>query len=449
MRRIKLTVWMLVLLLLAAFLSTALSWLLSSQLPIGTTTIPRYYYTTEAKTIQDVKQDITRYQSGQTPNGPYEWAVYGADGRRINASDQYPENLTPSRLLAAQTPTERDPSNKGKVRTLHHIEAISLPNDESGFFLTVQTEKPKLNEYQVGNPNAFFILQVILFILFLLLLTRWIAGLFRELERRLERLTVEPPPTDPLPPVKGPKEFKLFAQSIERIEQELRTLRQRDQERFVEQLRLITSLSHDLRTPLTSIQGFIQWLTEKHETLSATERAELLAIVTRQSETLASRIDELFTLAKLSNTDYPVERISLDLVTLTEQVLELFPGTTATVDGPAHATLFADPLLLRRLLENLIRNATLHGTGDLRITIEEDPEILQLSCSNAIANTYTPEELNEWLTPFGTSDASRSSGGSGIGLSIVQQIMARHHGNVQLTSADNYFSVTCRFPRHS
>ncbi|MEW8976027.1 MAG: histidine kinase dimerization/phospho-acceptor domain-containing protein, partial [Exiguobacterium sp.] len=302
MRRLKLTVWMLVLLLLAAFLSMALSWLLSSQFPIGTS-IPRYYYTTEAKTIQDVKQDIMRYQNGQSPNGPYEWAVYGADGRRINASDQYPKDLTPSRLLAVQTPTERDPSNTGKVRTLHHIEAISLPNDESGFFLTVQTDKPTLNEYQVGNPSAFFILQVLLFILFLLLLTRWIAGLFRELERRLERLTVEPPPTDPLPPVKGPKEFKLFAQSIERIEQELRTLRQRDQERFVEQLRLITSLSHDLRTPLTSIQGFIQWLTEKHETLSATERAELLAIVTRQSETLASRIDELFTLAKLSNTD--------------------------------------------------------------------------------------------------------------------------------------------------
>ena len=116
MRRIKLTVWMLVLLLLAAFLSTALSWLLSSQFPIGSTTIPRYYYTTEAQTIQDVKQDITRYQNGQTPNGPYEWAVYGADGRRINASNQYPEDLTPSRLLAAQTPTERDPSNKGKVR---------------------------------------------------------------------------------------------------------------------------------------------------------------------------------------------------------------------------------------------------------------------------------------------------------------------------------------------
>ncbi|MBF8154586.1 sensor histidine kinase [Exiguobacterium sp. TBG-PICH-001] len=449
MRRIKLTVWMLVLLLLAALLSTALSWLLSSQLPIGTTTIPRYYYTTEAQTIQDVKQDITRYQQGQTPNGPYEWAVYGADGRRIAASDKYPEDLTPSRLLAAQTPSEREPSNEGKIRTLHHIEAISLPNDESGFFLTVKREKPTLNEYQVGNPNAFFILQVGLFILFLLLLTRWIAGLFRELERRLERLTVEPPPTESLPPVRGPKEFKLFAQSIERIEQELRTLRMRDQERFVEQLRLITSLSHDLRTPLTSIQGFIQWLTEKHETLSATERTELLAVVTRQSETLAARIDELFTLAKLSNTDYPVERISLDLVTLTEQVLELFPSTSATVNAPAHATLFADPMLLRRLLENLIRNATLHGTGDLRITIKEETEGVQLICSNAIESTYTLEELNEWLTPFGTSDASRSSGGSGIGLSIVQQIMARHAGNVALTSQDNRFIVTCRFPHVS
>ncbi|HAB33061.1 MAG TPA: hypothetical protein DCE40_02985 [Exiguobacterium sp.] len=53
------------------------------------------------------------------------------------------------------------------------------------------------------------------------------------------------------------------------------------------------------------------------------------------------------------------------------------------------------------------------------------------------------------MTPFGTSDASRSSGGSGISLSIVQQIMARHQGSVQHTSADKHFSVTCRFPRHS
>jgi len=449
MRRIKLTVWMLVLLLLAAVLSTALAWLLASQLPLGTKTVPRYYYTTEQEVVQDVKRDIARYENGQSPNGPYEWAVYSADSRRLDASDKFPKDLTPSRLLAAQTPTEREPSDIGTIRTLHHIEAISLPNGASGFFLTVQTDKPRLNEYQVGNSNAFFVLQVGLFILFLLLLTRWIAGLFRELERRLERLTVEPPPTESLPPVKGPKEFKLFAQSIERIEQELRTLRMRDQERFVQQLRLITSLSHDLRTPLTSIQGFIQWLTEKHETLSTTERAELLAIVTRQSETLAARIDELFTLAKLSNTDYPVERISLDLVTLTEQVLELFPGTSSTVNGPAHATLFADPMLLRRLLENLIRNATLHGTGDLRITINDDAEGIQLICSNAIESTYTLGELNEWLTPFGTSDASRSSGGSGIGLSIVQQIMARHAGNVALTSQDNRFIVTCRFPHIS
>lgn len=92
---------------------------------------------------------------------------------------------------------------------------------------------------------------------------------------------------------------------------------------------------------------------------------------------------------------------------------------------------------------------TLHGTGDLRISIKDETEGIQLICSNAIESTYTLEELNEWLTPFGTSDASRSSGGSGIGLSIVQQIMARHEGNVALTSKDNRFIVTCRFPHSS
>lgn len=92
---------------------------------------------------------------------------------------------------------------------------------------------------------------------------------------------------------------------------------------------------------------------------------------------------------------------------------------------------------------------TLHGIGDLRISIKEGAQGIQLICSNAIETIYTLEELNACLTPFGTFDASRSSGGSGIGLSIVQQIMARHQGSFQLTSADKHFSVTCRFPRHS
>ncbi len=74
MRRIKLTVWMLVL-LLAAVLSTALAWLLASQLPLGTKTVPRYYYTTEQEVVQDVKRDIARYENGQSPtvlmSGPF------------------------------------------------------------------------------------------------------------------------------------------------------------------------------------------------------------------------------------------------------------------------------------------------------------------------------------------------------------------------------------------
>jgi len=93
---------------------------------------------------------------------------------------------------------------------------------------------------------------------------------------------------------------------------------------------------------------------------------------------------------------------------------------------------------------------TLHGIGDLRISIKEGAQSIQLICSNAIANTYTPEELNEWLTPFGTSDASRSSGGSGIGLSQTTTFLSRVVFRVIRKSASDalvgcFFGLGCYF----
>lgn len=444
--RFKLTSWMTVLLLAAAFLSTALAWLIASQLPLGTKNVPRYYYPTEQDITQRVERDIKRYESGQTPNGDYEWAVYRSNGTRVDASPDFPRTMTPSRLLAAQTPGERDPSDESDVRTLHHMQAINLGESSPGYFLSIETVTPRLNQYQVGNSTAFFFLQLGLFILFLFGMTRWIAGLFRQLETRLERLVEPDHAVSPLRPVKGPREFKTFAHSIERVGDELDVLRRNEQERFTEQLRLITSLSHDLRTPLTSIQGFVQWLSEHHTTLSDQERTDVLAIVSRQSETLASRIDELFMLAKLSNKDYPVHMTSLDFVTLLHQVAEQHPETTYQYTGPAHLTVQADPNLLRRLIENLVRNATLHGTGDLSFEVLQESGHLTFRCSNAIAETLTPHQLTELATPFVTSDMSRSNGGSGIGLSIIEQIVARHNGTMQLTSDQNRFIVSVVLP---
>lgn len=444
--RFKLTSWMTVLLLVAAFLSTAFAWLIASQIPLGTKNVPRYYYPTEQDITQRVERDIKRFESGQTPNGDYEWAVYRSNGTRVDASPDFPRTMTPSRLLAAQTPGERDPSDESDVRTLYHMQAIDLDEDAPGYFLSIEKVTPRLNEYQVGNSTAFFILQLGLFLLFLFGMTRWIASLFHQLERRLERLTEPEIASVSLAPVKGPREFKSFAHSIERVGDELDVLRRNERERFTEQLRLITSLSHDLRTPLTSIQGFVQWLSEHHTTLSDQERTDVLAIISRQSETLAARIEELFMLAKLTNKDYPVHLASLDFVTLLHQVVEQHPETPYQYEGPAHLTVRADPNLMRRLIENLVRNATLHGNGDLSFEVIPEDQQLTFRCSNAVPVTLTLDQLAELATPFVTSDASRSNGGSGIGLSIIEQIIARHDGTMQLASEQNRFIVSIRLP---
>ena len=98
--RFKLTSWMTVLLLAAAFLSTALAWLIASQLPLGTKNVPRYYYPTEQDITQRVERDIKRYESGQTPNGDYEWAVYRSNGTRVDASRRLSADDDPESLIS-------------------------------------------------------------------------------------------------------------------------------------------------------------------------------------------------------------------------------------------------------------------------------------------------------------------------------------------------------------
>ncbi|WP_029332430.1 sensor histidine kinase [Exiguobacterium oxidotolerans] len=447
MRRFKLTVWMTIMLILAAVLSTTLAWLIASQIPLGAKTVPRYYYPTEQDIAQRVGQDIKRYESGAQPTGDYEWAIYRADGRLLTASPDFPQSMTPSRLLDVQTLTEREPGDRPEVRTLHYMTAVDVGDETPGYFLSLETVKPRLNEYQVGNPVMFFVVQLILFIVFILLLTRWIAHLFKQLELRLKRLTTTVPETAP-EPLAGPREFRAFAQSIDTVGDELMLLRKREQERFTQQIHLITSLSHDLRTPLTSIQGFIQWLSEHNQTLSDSERAEFLSIVSRQSETLAARIDELFALAKLSNKEYPVHLEPVDFVTLLHQVASQHPDTSYRYEGPEQLVLQVDPQLIVRLIENLIRNAELHGTGQLLFHIVRQPDHMLFSCSNAIDHALTTDQLEAFETPFVNSDVSRSNGGSGIGLSIVKQIVARHSGTFRLDSQDGRFIVTLQFPIH-
>ncbi|ACB59777.1 signal transduction histidine kinase [Exiguobacterium sp. PvP048] len=122
------------------------------------------------------------------------------------------------------------------------------------------------------------------------------------------------------------------------------------------------------------------------------------------------------------------------------------PETTYRYAGPAHLSVQAAPNLLRRLIENLVRNATLHGTGDLSFEVLQESGHLTFRCSNAIPETLTPHQLTELATPFVTSDMSRSNGGSGIGLSIIEQIVARHNGTMQLTSEQNRFIVSVVLP---
>ncbi|WP_110111770.1 HAMP domain-containing sensor histidine kinase [Bacillus sp. CGMCC 1.16541] len=446
MKKINLTIWLGVALFGCFVLSFLVSWSLTSQFPIGKETSPRYYYSTYEESKQRIEQDIQTYEKSGQLDVDYEWAIYSSSGEAVDKSARYPNELTPTRFLSKVDPTKRQPSTKPEERLLHYMSNIALPNEnEPAFFLAIERERGQLNRLQVGNANWYMFFSVVAFVGLTTLLTRYISKRFRRWEHHLRLLSQGK--EQAFQPNGGPKEFYQFERTMQEVEHELWTLRKKEAARYQEKIRLITSLSHDLRTPLTSIQGYVQWLTDQNDKLSNEQRLDSLHVLTRQTEKLGGRIEELFTLAKLSDAHYPIERTELDLVTLLKQVIDTIPSFTYRYEGPERLLFSGDAMLLVRLIENVAKNAWKHGEGNVVWELRENEYDIELVCSNDISHTLSKDEVNQFTEMFHMSDESRSNAGSGIGLSIVQQIVTLHGGTLDVNSHERRFVVNIKLPK--
>lgn len=219
----------------------------------------------------------------------------------------------------------------------------------------------------------------------------------------------------------------------------------RRQERAIRQQ--IANISHDLRTPLTSILGYLQLL--EGEGLTAEERREYLAIVQGRAKALQSMIVSFYDLSRLEGGEYPLSRERVDLYhVLSELVAEFyndFEGFDMTVELREDLpSVTADPAGVLRVFTNLIRNAMEHGRSRMSILLyQEGDEVVSVFANDAPG--LTPEDVEHVFDRFFTADKMRTGQSTGLGLAIVKALVERMGHTVSAELEGDLFRVVVRW----
>lgn len=217
---------------------------------------------------------------------------------------------------------------------------------------------------------------------------------------------------------------------------------------------LITNVSHDLKTPLTSIIGYVDLLS-KDETLSA-ESKDYVKILINKTERLKAIISDLFELAKATSGDAKVDLEEMDMKRLVEQTLgdmadqieESGFGIRYQCDA-VHTRFMGDSSRMYRVVQNVIENAlkySLKGTRIfLRITETDQDVKLEVVNTASYEMNFTEEEIME---RFARAEKSRTSEGNGLGLSIADSFTKNCGGKFAIKIDGDQFLVTIQFKQY-
>ena len=219
-----------------------------------------------------------------------------------------------------------------------------------------------------------------------------------------------------------------------------------DQLRRTEIMRrdLIASVSHDLRTPLAALRGYLETLMLKDRTLSPEDRLGYLKIAVKQSEQLQALITELFELVKLEGGETKMNPEPFQVSELVQDVVQKFEAPAqnngivlAGEIAPTAPFVYGDVALIERALENLLDNAIRHTPAGGRISLTVAPKPGAVAVEIRDTGTGIPAgDIPHIFDRFYRVDKSRNqdSGGAGLGLAIVKRIVDMHSGEIDVSS---------------
>lgn len=238
---------------------------------------------------------------------------------------------------------------------------------------------------------------------------------------------------------------------------EFLAIRRKERKEYLEKERMIadtyTNLSHDIRTPLTSLDGYFQ-LMEASDNLDDQKR--YMAIIQERIESLKEMLEELFTFTKLKNESYELElsRCCVNRI-LKETVfsyyeewmrLEITPEIEITEEM---LYMEGNEQGLRRVIQNIIKNGLDHGEKQIRIKLDKQEldgrERIVLKISNQL-RCREEIDVSQVFERFYKADTARSKTSTGLGLSIARELVMRMKGEIEARVVEDEFCVEMRFP---
>ena len=208
-----------------------------------------------------------------------------------------------------------------------------------------------------------------------------------------------------------------------------------------------TNIAHDIRTPLTSLDGYFQLL---YDSQSNEERERYINIIKERITSLTEMLDDLFTFTKLKNDAYELELSSVNLTAiLKETILSYYEDWLAKGINPniniteKSCIINGNDLAVRRVIQNIIKNVLVHGNDEISISLESEMNV-NLIISNKIDN---PEkiEIDKIFDRFYKADESRTVSSSGLGLSIAYELVRHMKGSIEADINGNIFSIKIIF----
>lgn len=215
---------------------------------------------------------------------------------------------------------------------------------------------------------------------------------------------------------------------------------------------LITNVSHDIKTPLTSIINYVDLLEKPH---TPEQEKTYLEVLSRQSQRMKKLIEDLMEMSKASTGNIQVEIGKIDAVEAVNQALGEFADkltaaglTPVFRQSEENVYLLADGRLLWRAMSNVLSNAVKYALPGTRLYVDvsavEDKAVISFKNISGAQLNISAEELME---RFVRGDSSRNTEGSGLGLNIAKSLMELQKGQLQLLVDGDLFKVTLVFPK--
>ncbi|WP_306659892.1 sensor histidine kinase [Bacillus sp. AFS002410] len=211
----------------------------------------------------------------------------------------------------------------------------------------------------------------------------------------------------------------------------------------------ISYISHDIRTPMTSILGYIQFL--ESEEITTEMRKEYTNIIKNSAQRLKVLLEDFFELSIIDQIDYPMK---LEKIKLNQLILEVLLGfyeefnkrnLEPTIEIPnTEIMIMADSSAVKRVIENLIINAIKHSYGNINICLEKTKASTQLTISNSV-NELGESDLQRMFDRFYKADQTRTRKGTGLGLPIAKSLMEKMNGNISAEYKENKLFMKCEW----